>query len=42
MDRFFDKALLISMKGKSYRGGCRRMIEVIAGNGLIPNLEKNN
>lgn len=42
MDRFFDKALLISMKGKSYRGGCRRMIEVIAGNGLIPNLEKND
>ena len=42
MDRFFDKALLISMKGKSYIGGCRRMIEVIAVNGLIPNLEKND
>lgn len=42
MDRFFDKALLISMKGKSYRGGSRRMIEVIAGNDLIPNLGKND
>ena len=42
MDRFFDKALLISMKGKSYRGGCRRMIEVVAENGLSLNLEKND
>ena len=35
MDRFFDKALLISMKGRSYRGSCRRKIEVIAGNGMV-------
>lgn len=31
MDRFFDKALLISMKGRSYRGKYRRKIEVTAG-----------
>ena len=35
MDRFFDKALLISMKGRCYRGSCRRKIEVIAGNGMV-------
>ena len=31
MDRFFDNALLISMKGQSYRGRSRRKIEVTTG-----------
>lgn len=42
MDRFFDKALLISMKGRSYRGNCRRKIEVIAGNGMTQKPEQSN
>lgn len=36
MDRFFDNALLISMKGRSYRGRQRRKIEVTAGGPVIP------
>lgn len=42
MDRFFDKALLISMKGRSYRGNCRRKIEVVAGNGMTQKSEQSN
>ena len=42
MDRFFDKALLISMKGRSYRGNCRRKIEVIAGSDMVKKPERNN
>jgi len=31
MDRFFDQALVISMRGRSYRGRQRRKIDVIVG-----------
>jgi DNA replication protein DnaC len=31
MDRFFDKCLVINMHGNSYRGGCRRKIDVTVG-----------
>lgn len=42
MDRFFDKALLISMKGRSYRGKYRRKIEVTAGVEPRQKIEQNN
>lgn len=42
MNRFFDKALLISMKGRSYRGKCRRKIEVTAGVEPRQSTEQNN
>lgn len=42
IDRFFDKALLISMKGRSYRGNCRRKIEVVAGTGMVLKSEQSN
>ena len=42
MDRFFDKALLISMKGRSYRGNCRRKIEVAAVNSMVQKPEQHN